>query len=79
MATRVPDYLASAKGVDTHLQLLLGEVPDVEVFLAQKLVTNLAHGSYGSAFSRYWVIQNTPNAVTSPGTMTAWSCPTQPI
>src|SRR4051812_39031755 len=34
--------------------------------------------SYGRADSRYWVIQNTPNAVTRPGTMTAWSWPIHP-
>ena len=34
--------------------------------------------SSGSAVLRYWVIQNTPNAVTRPGTMTAPSEPVQP-
>ena len=34
--------------------------------------------SYGRAISRYWVIQNTPKAVTSPGTITATRRPVQP-
>ncbi len=33
--------------------------------------------SKGRASSRYWVIQNTPKAVTRSGTMTAWRVPTQ--
>src|SRR5690554_4962006 len=34
--------------------------------------------SSGSAWLRYWVIQNTPNADTSAGTITAPSDPAQP-
>ena len=34
--------------------------------------------SSGSAWAMYWVIQNTPKAVTRPGTITAPSVPVQP-